>query len=184
MESPLITLDRYLLKHFQEFSEHIQVTADKNCYYLAYESYRFDHLLSRLIPGFLAICHVLITGNMILLLVPAYFLILGFAYRHQHLVMLHVSRQTKKIPEPSEFLRYHSVIIGSLIFGINLYLGYLLWQLPFALAYFVCMALSQFCAVSTVYFLSCTPLPPETLEFRRNAKQSTKRSRAFKPQTV
>lgn len=180
----LAKVDDYLLKKFQEFSEHKQVTTDKHCYYFAYESYKFDLILSRAIPSLMVICFVLVTGGVFMLLIPAYFVLSWRMQRHFYFVVRYASRQTKKIPEPPAYVRYYTLLLCTFMVGVNLWLGYLFRGVPFVFMYFYSMALSQFAAVGTIYFLSCTPLPPETLEFRRNAKRSTKTTRSFKPQTA
>lgn len=178
----LIAIDSYLLKKFQAYSEYKQVTTDKNCYYFAYESYKFDVLLSKLITSILAVCGVVATGYTPAIIVPVYLIMSLLIFRHHHQVMRYVSVQTRKIPEPPPESRYGSIVMYGTLMVWEITLGYTLKEIPFVFAFFLAMALSKPAAVCTLYFVSCTPLPPETLEFRRNAKRSVRKAGAFKPQ--
>jgi|GEM_PF-4129025 len=175
-------VDEYILAKFQQFSEYKQVATDKNCYYLAYQFYKLEMLLSFIFPALLAIALVFFGEGVLYLLISLHIAFCMYLKRDRKYYMEYVSRQKKKIPGPSQQDRQHLLFGGVCMTLLGAFWLYHVTSVVLLAGLIVSMTLGFHMFIVTSYFMSCSPLPPQTLEFRRSVKRNKVRVGVLKPQ--
>ncbi len=181
----LSRMDDILLKKMQQFSEHQQVETGRNCYYLAYEFYLLEQICGVYLPAILAVPIAVFESaflGMFLLVVIALF----WPLRRQRGEMMRIIKyQKKKLPEPPKELRISTLV------RVLLLTAFCLWFIVYVSESSVLMAglamlllLDNIFFVVIIYLVSCTPLPPEQLQWRRQRLASYRKSGILKPQAT
>lgn len=177
--------DAYLLKHFQEYSEHKQVTTDKNCYYFAAEAIAFERLFAYVFPAIFLIMLTVMLQDFLQGFLAAFVIVIGSRRHLRERRFWHrVRRQQKKLPEPPQPFRIIMVMHSIAWTPLNLWVMAIVGEQLLFAAVFGSMLLGWYMMTIAYYFLSCSPLPPETLEFRRSARRKSAPRRSFRPQAV
>tara|TARA_B100000745_G_scaffold295591_1_gene239879 strand:- start:81 stop:638 length:558 start_codon:yes stop_codon:yes gene_type:complete len=180
----LSKVDDTILKKIQAYSEYQQVATGRNCYKMAYEISKIETWLAYYIPAFLSVCIVVLEQNYFFILIIMQSAFFWFDRRNHRALMKYIATQTEKMPEPPKFMRESILAFAGFltvfivfIIAIMMLVGH--WLL---VGLFLSVLLGLYAYGAVNYFLSCTPLPPEVLEFRRNAKRSKRRASVLRPQ--
>lgn len=182
----LSKVDGVLLKWFQEWSEYKQITTDKNCYYFAAEVFKLMELFSIYVPAVLFILMGFLVDAVFFLVSLIAFPVIWYVLRNDRVEMRRLANQTKKIPGASQAVRETSVVLTLAFSVLMMPLFYIaftssVWWLTALLT-----SVIIFLYLSPVHFylLSCSPLPPDILEFRRREGRRNSETPALQSQTV
>lgn len=185
----LQALDTFLLKKFQEYSEHQQVENGRNCYALAYTCYVLKYNSGVVLGVSAGVLGYAMGLDMVIFIALGYLLATLLVFHFRHPVIKKKYTSDTKIPEVSFQQRIFSFfwavswsVLPLFLLLLFIYdIGFLGLVFGFP---FVCVIAVNLFEASETYFASCTPLPPEVLEARRSRSQQSRKVRSFRPQAV